>query len=78
MCLPASCFQVNCLAKNCDGFHLDRKCDVKVPEREIPFLLDQREARKMVISDIDKDVSKMWVRAAAREEWRWLVKLKNI
>ena len=41
---------------------------MNVPEREIPFLLDQHVARKMVISDIDKDVSKMWARAAARDE----------
>ena len=30
-CPSASCFQVHCKAKNCDGFHLACKCDVKVP-----------------------------------------------
>ena len=60
MCPSASCFQVNRIAKNRDGLHLACKCEVKVSKREILFLLDQRGARKMIISDIDKDVSKMW------------------
>ena len=34
-CPSASCFQVHCKAKNCDGFHLACKCDVKVPKHEI-------------------------------------------
>ena len=67
-CPSASCFQVHCKAKNCDGFHLACKCDVKVPKREIQFLLDQRFARKMVIADINRNVSRMWARAAARDE----------
>ena len=41
---------------------------MKVPKREISLLLEQRGARKMVISDIDKNVSKMWAQAAARDE----------
>ena len=45
-CPSASCFQVHCKAKNCDGFHLACKCDVKVPKREIQLLLDQRCAQK--------------------------------
>ena len=36
--------------------------------QEIPFLLDQRGSWKIVISDFDKYVSKMWARAAARDE----------
>ena len=67
-CPSASCFQVHCKAKNCDGFHLACKCDVKVPKRAIQFLLDQRCAREMVIADIDRNVSRMWARAAARDE----------
>ena len=59
-CPSASCFQVHCKAKNCDEFHLACKCDVKVSKREIQFLLDQRCARKMVIADIEKNVSRMW------------------
>ena len=59
---------MHCKAKNCDGFHLASKCDVKVPKREIQFLLDQRCARKMVIADIDRNVSRMWARAAARDK----------
>ena len=48
-CPSASRFQVHCKVKNCDGAG---KCNVKVPKREIQFLLDQRCARKMVIVDI--------------------------
>ena len=44
MCPSASCFRVNCITKNCDGLHLACKCEVKIPYREIPFLLDQRGA----------------------------------
>ena len=40
-CPSASCFRVHCKAKNCDGFHLACKCDVKVPKHEIQFLLDR-------------------------------------
>ena len=53
MCLSASCFQVNCIAKNRDGLHLACEREVEVPKREIPFLLDQRGTRKMIISDVD-------------------------
>ena len=41
---------------------------MKVPKHEIQFLLDQRCSRKVVIADIEKNVSKMWARAAARDE----------
>ena len=41
---------------------------MKVSKREISPLLDQRGARKMVISDINKDVNKMFARATARDE----------
>ena len=41
---------------------------MKVPKREIQFLLDQRCARKMVIADIDRNVNRMCARAAARDE----------
>ena len=58
-CPSASCFQVHCKAKICNGFHLASKCDVKVPKCEIQFLLDQRSARKMVIADINRSVCRM-------------------
>ena len=67
-CPSASCLQVHCKAKNCDGFHLACKCDVKISKREIQFLLDQRYTRKMIIADMDRNVSRMWGRAAARDE----------
>ena len=64
----ASCFQVHCKAKNGDGFHLASKCDVKVSKREIQFLLDQLCAQKIIIADIDRNVSRIWARVAARDE----------
>ena len=33
MCLSAFCFRVNGNAKNRDGLHLRRKCEVEVPKR---------------------------------------------
>ena len=39
-CQSASCFQVHWKAKNCGGFHLACKCDMKIPKRKIQFLLD--------------------------------------
>ena len=57
--LSASCFQVHCKAKNCNGFHLACKCDVKVPKCKIQFSLDHRCARKMIIANIDRNVSRM-------------------
>ena len=44
---------------------------MKVSKREIQrwiFLLDQRCARKMVIADIDRNVSRMWAREAGKHE----------
>ena len=59
---------MHCRAKNCDGFHLASKCDVKVPKGEIQFLLDQRCAQKKVIADVDRNVSRMWAQAAVRDK----------
>ena len=67
-CASASCFHVHCKAKNCDGFHLACKCDVKVSKHEIQFLLDQHCTQKMIIADIDRNVSGMWARAVARDK----------
>ena len=66
-CPSVTYFQVICKAKNCDGFFLTSSCGVKVPKCEIQFWLDQRSARKMVIVDIDRNVSRMWARAVARD-----------
>ena len=41
---------------------------MKVSKREIQFLLDQQCARKMIIADIDRNVSRIWARVAARDE----------
>jgi hypothetical protein len=67
-CAPASCHDVKCKITNCDGFHLACNCKNKVPKREIQFLLDQRGSRRMVITGVDINVTRMWERAAAREE----------
>ena len=64
----AHIFKCTAKQKNCDGFHLACKYNVKVPTREIQFLLDQSCASKLVIVDIDRNVSKMWPRVAARDE----------
>ena len=44
-----SCQTAKCKLKTCDGVHLDCRCDIKVPEKEIMFLLDKRMARKIKI-----------------------------
>ena len=67
-CPSVSCFQVHGKTKNCDKFHLACRRYVKIPKREIQFLLDQRCARKMIIADINRNISRMWARAAARDE----------
>ena len=66
-CSPASCQDIKCRAKKCDGYHLDCQCDIKVPKIEIQFLLDQRSTRKMKVEGIDRKVSTMWERSEERE-----------
>ena len=66
-CPDISCKQANCQLKQCDGFHLDCRCDVKVPKREIMFLLDQRRSRSMRIDKVDAKVTKLWERSEERE-----------
>ena len=38
-CPPASCQDVRCKTKECDGYYLDCHCDIKFPKREVQFLL---------------------------------------
>ena len=64
-CSSTSCQLMRCKLKQCDGFHLDCRCDIKVPKREIMFLIDQRTDRKMKIDGIDKPVTEMWARSEA-------------
>ena len=40
-CPSTTCQDIKCMSKNCDGYHLKCKCVVKVPKREIRFLIDQ-------------------------------------
>ena len=66
-CPDISCKLAKCQLKQCDGFHLDCRCDVKVPKREIMFLLDQRRSRKMRIDKVDPKVTKLWERSEERD-----------
>ena len=47
------------------------KCDkdMKVPQRERQFLMDQRTTRKMQIGTIDRKVTATMKRKQAREDW---------
>ena len=58
-CPTASCQDVRCKTNECDGYHLDCHCDIKVPKREVQFLLDQRDERKMKIAGADLKVTRM-------------------
>jgi hypothetical protein len=40
---------------------------VKVPKREVMFLLDQRRSRKMKIEGVDPKVTGLWDRTEERE-----------
>jgi hypothetical protein len=66
-CVTISCQDIKCRAKKCDGYHLDCKCEVKVPKIEIQFLLDQRSTRKMKIEGIDMKVTATRERSEERE-----------
>ena len=67
-CPPFSCKDARCKLKRCDGYHLDCKCDIRVPQREVRFLTDQRQDRKMRIEGVDLAVTGMWERSELREE----------
>ena len=41
---------------------------MKVPKREIRFLVDQRKERRMIIEGVDKEVTEKWDRADSRKE----------
>ena len=67
-CPPILCDAAKCKLRRCDGFHLDCRCDIKVPKVEIRFLLDQRQDRKMKIEGVDPVVTGTWERAEQREK----------
>lgn len=52
----------------CDGYHLTCNCDIKVPKREVQFLLDQRNDRRRKIGAVDMAVTRMWDQVTAKEE----------
>ena len=66
-CSSISCLDIKCKLKKCDGYHLSCKCEIKVPQREIKFLLDQRLDRKMKMVGVDKVVTELWSRSEDRE-----------
>ena len=66
-CLDISCKVAKCKLKKCDGFHLDCRCELKVPKREVMFLLDQRRSRLMKIEGVDPKVTALWNRTEERE-----------
>jgi hypothetical protein len=66
-CFDISCKVAKCKLKKCDGFHLDCRCEVKVPKREVMFLLDQRRSRKMKIEGVDPKLTGLWDRTEERE-----------
>ncbi|QQP38148.1 Uncharacterized protein FKW44_018646 [Caligus rogercresseyi] len=66
-CPPTSCHISRCKSKECDGYHLNCQCEVKVPKREVRFLLDQRSDKVMVISGVDVKVTKIWEKATNRD-----------
>ena len=67
-CAVLTCGSVICSQKDCNNIHgIDCICSVKVPKREVAFLLDQRGPRQMYIGPVDSDVTSQWDRARERE-----------
>lgn len=66
-CQVITCESARCLKVRCQAIHLDCKCLVKVPERELNFLVDQRGPRRMFIGGLDAKVTGKWKRASTRE-----------
>ena len=67
-CPPADCESFNCKQQDCPGFHLNCHCKVKVPKREIQFLIDQRGERSRKIGSVDQKVTTKWKKRKEREE----------
>ena len=58
-CPRTSCEKVDCRDANCQKIHIQhnrfqRKCNVNVDDKELPFLFDQRGDRQMTMGGIDK------------------------
>lgn len=56
-----------CQCEDLDTCKCDR--DMKVPQRERQFLMDQRTTRKMQIGTIDRKVTAIMKRKQARQDW---------
>ncbi len=61
-CREARCYEKDCIR----GIHLKCKCEVKVPQREVRFLCDQRGPRLMFLGDVDVKVTQKWKRSEDR------------
>ena len=63
-CPQVSCNQFDCKDENCGQIHIlhrkgfPAKCNVRVDEKELPFLIDQRNERKMMIGGLHIQGSK--------------------
>lgn len=71
-CPYVKCIEAGCAVQDCNTFHgVTCTCskELKVPPQEIPFLHDQRHARKFTISDkVDNATSAKMEAAAKRKE----------
>ena len=68
-CKRISCEQKGCKSDDCEEVHIDCTCEPlkMVPERELSFLFDQRESRKMMMLGVDGKVTQCRKRAQKRE-----------
>jgi hypothetical protein len=67
-CKRILCKDARCTVEECEELHFTCSCvaDKKVPVRELSFLFDQRESRKMVMGGLDKKVTGTLKRAEKR------------
>ena len=63
----SDCREAKCYDKDCtSGLHLKCKCEVKVPQREVEFLCDQRGPRVMFLGEVDVKLTQKWKRTEER------------
>ena len=53
-CPIVTCEVSRCCVDHCEEIHIQCKCVIKVPKRELKFLIDQRNEQKMYIKTIDR------------------------
>ena len=67
-CPRLSCDEYKCTCESCSVVHINCKCLVKIPKRELEFLFDQRTTRRQYIASIDETTTRAWKRIRTREE----------